>query len=39
MARTISMKKVSKAVKEAYGVNIEDARAMAGMFINYRKAA
>jgi hypothetical protein len=33
------MKKVRKAVKVAYGVSDNDAREMAGMFINMRKAA
>lgn len=38
-ARTISIKKVRKAVKVAYGVSDNDAREMAGMFMNMRKAA
>lgn len=39
MAKTISMKKVSKAIKVAYGVNNDEALSMVPMFMNYRKAA
>ena len=40
MAKTISMKKVAKAVKVAYGVSDnEDAREIACMFMNLKKAA
>lgn len=39
MAKTVSIKKVSKAIKVAYGVNGNDAREMASMFLNMRKAA
>lgn len=39
MAKTISMKKVSKAIKVAYGVNNDEALELVPMFLNYRKAA
>lgn len=39
MAKTIKMQKICKAIKVAYRVNNEEAREMAGMFINNRKAA
>lgn len=38
MAKTIKMQKICKAIKVAYRVNNEDAREMAGMFINLKAA-
>ncbi len=39
MKKTISIKKIRKAIKVAYGVGNEEACEIAGEFINYRKAA
>lgn len=38
MAKTINIKKAIKAVKVAYRVNNEDAREIAGMFMNLKAA-
>lgn len=37
--KTISIKKVSKAIKEAYHVTNDEALELVPMFTNYRKAA
>ena len=38
MAKTININKTIKAVKVAYRVNNDDAREIAGMFINLKAA-
>ena len=38
-AKTISMKKVRRAISVAYGVNENEALELVPMFMNYRKAA
>lgn len=39
MAKTISMKKMAKAISVAYRVSDNEAQELVPMFMNYRKAA